>query len=284
VGSTFGLVIKEDPKAKQQADDLERWLRARGCDVVRKASEAPQPNGSGKVETAPAGLYCALVLGGDGTFLSAVRWLGNHQIPILGVKFGDVGFLADVAEDLLYSAVEMVLNRQFEIRPRVRLDVEVWRDDRLATRETVFNDVVINKGALARLAHLKTFVNERYLTDYRADGLIIATPTGSTAYSLAAGGPIMHPAVPAILVTPICPFTLTNRPLIVPDSACIAIQLAGKASDIMLTFDGQVGMPIDERHRIVVRKSESAVQMIALPGRNFFEVLRTKLHWSGSPI
>lgn len=284
MGSTFGLVIKEDPKAKQQADDLERWLRARGCDVVRKASEAPQPNGSGKVETAPAGLYCALVLGGDGTFLSAVRWLGNHQIPILGVKFGDVGFLADVAEDLLYSAVEMVLNRQFEIRPRVRLDVEVWRDDRLATRETVFNDVVINKGALARLAHLKTFVNERYLTDYRADGLIIATPTGSTAYSLAAGGPIMHPAVPAILVTPICPFTLTNRPLIVPDSACIAIQLAGKASDIMLTFDGQVGMPIDERHRIVVRKSESAVQMIALPGRNFFEVLRTKLHWSGSPI
>jgi NAD+ kinase len=146
------------------------------------------------------------------------------------------------------------------------------------------NDVVINKGALARLAHIKTYVDDGYLTDYRADGLIVATPTGSTAYSLAAGGPIMHPSVPGILVTPICPFTLTNRPLIVPDASSIKIQLAEKSADIMLTFDGQVGLPIDERHTIVVRKDPRPVNMIVLPDRDFFDVLKTKLNWSGSRL
>jgi NAD+ kinase len=137
---------------------------------------------------------------------------------------------------------------------------------------------------LARLAHIKTYVNDRYLTDYRADGLIVATPTGSTAYSLAAGGPIMHPTVQGILVTPICPFTLTNRPLIVPDSATIKIQLAEKSADIILTFDGQVGLPIDERNTIVVRKDPLAVNMIVLPDRDFFDVLKAKLRWSGSRL
>ena len=150
--------------------------------------------------------------------------------------------------------------------------------------EAVLNDVVINRGALARLAHIKTHVDQGYLTDYRADGLIVATPTGSTAYSLAAGGPIMHPTVQGILMTPICPFTLTNRPLIVPDSASIKIQLAEKSSDIILTFDGQVGLPIDEHDTIVVRKDPLPVHMIALPDLEFFDVLKTKLRWSGSRL
>jgi NAD+ kinase len=213
--------------------------------------------------------------------LSAVRWLGNHQVPILGIKFGEVGFLAEAAEDQVQTAMETILQNRIVTRPSMRLDVEVWRQNDCMARETVFNDVVINKGALARLALIKTHVNDRYLTDYRADGLIVASPTGSTAYSLAAGGPIMHPAVPGILITPICPFTLTNRPLIVPDTALIKIQLAEKAADIMLTFDGQVGLAIDEQHVIVVRKAATPVNLITLPDRNYFDVLRTKLRWSG---
>lgn len=278
----IGLVVKPDPHAVSRADELETWLKTNGCDVLRLPSDAP-PLAASRSERgmAPADLFCVVVLGGDGTFLSAVRWLGNHQIPILGIKFGEVGFLAEAAEDQIQTAMETILQNRIVTRPSMRLDVEVWRQNDCMARETVFNDVVINKGALARLALIKTHVNDRYLTDYRADGLIVASPTGSTAYSLAAGGPIMHPAVPGILITPICPFTLTNRPLIVPDTALIKIQLAEKAADIMLTFDGQVGLPIDEQHIIVVRKAATPVNLITLPDRNYFDVLRTKLRWSG---
>jgi NAD+ kinase len=285
LGRTIGMVVKGDPKAMRQADELERWLRSRGCKVIRKSSDAPHV-ASGHIPTAsaPAGLFCLLVLGGDGTFLSAVRWLGEHQVPILGVKYGELGFLAEANEERLYAVMDAVLNDQYSTRSRMRLNVEVWRRGKQIARETVLNDVVINKGALARLAHIKTFVNDGYLTDYRADGLIVATPTGSTAYSLAAGGPIIHPAVPAILVTPICPFALTNRPLIVPETAHIKIQLAEKSTDIMLTFDGQVGLPIDEHHTITVNQADIPVQMITLPDRDFFEILKSKLRWSGSRV
>lgn len=282
MAKTIGLVVKPDPHAVRHADALERWLKTNGCSVLRLPSDAPPLAASrSDRDMAPTELTCVVVLGGDGTFLSAVRWLGNHQVPILGIKFGEVGFLAEAAEEQIQTAMEAILQNRFVTRPSMRLDVEVWRENHCKARETVFNDVVINKGALARLALIKTHVDERYLTDYRADGLIVATPTGSTAYSLAAGGPIMHPAVPGILITPICPFTLTNRPLIVPDTALIRIQLAEKSADIMLTFDGQVGLPIDEAHVIVVRKAAVPVNLITLPDRSYFDVLRNKLRWSG---
>ncbi len=282
MAETIGVVVKPDQNARRHADALEQWLQGKGCTVVRIASNGSPDAEQDSTGPAPKDLYCVVVLGGDGTFLSAVRWLGNHQAPILGIKFGEVGFLAEAAEEQIFSAMESILKKDFNTLPRMRLDVEVWQGKTRLSHQTVLNDVVINKGALARLALIKTHVNGSYLTDYRADGLIVATPTGSTAYSLAAGGPIMHPQVPGILITPICPFTLTNRPLIVPDTARIEIQLAEKADDIMLTCDGQVGIPIDEQHTIVVRKSESPVQLIALPGRSFFNVLRAKLRWSGS--
>jgi len=285
VAKTIGLVVKNDPRAQEKAVELEKWLKTKGCGVIRTSADPPQhalPQSNG--EGAPQGLYCVVVLGGDGTFLSAVRWLGNQQAPILGVKFGAVGFLAEAAEESLFAVVEHILYKPFTTRPRMRLRVEVWQQRERVASEAILNDVVINKGALARLAHIKTYVDERFLTDYRADGLIVATPTGSTAYSLAAGGPIIHPTVQGILVTPICPFTLTNRPLIVPDAACIKIRLAEKSKDVMLTFDGQVGFPIDADHTIVVRKDPMVVKMIQLPDRGFFEVLKTKLRWSGSRL
>ncbi|MBW1969497.1 MAG: NAD(+)/NADH kinase [Deltaproteobacteria bacterium] len=177
----------------------------------------------------------------------------------------------------------------------MRLLVQVTREGEELVCETLLNDIVINKGALARLAHIKTYINDQYLTTYSADGLIVATPTGSTAYSLAAGGPIIHPAVPGILMTPICPFTLTNRPLIVSDSACIKIRLEEKSSDIMLTFDGQAGIEIDETHTIIIRKGAYPVNMITMPDaypvnmitmpdQDYFDVLKAKLRWSGSRI
>ena len=285
VNKTIGIVLKNDERVSRQADDLERWLIEKGCKVVRKDSEAPH---CGLAQLghpdAPSELYCVVVLGGDGTFLSAVRWLGDNQVPILGVKFGEVGFMAEAAEERLFSVVENILTKPFDTQPRMRLKVDVWKGDERVASETILNDVVINKGALARLALIKTYVNDDFLTDYRADGLIIATPTGSTAYSLAAGGPIIHPSVHGILVTPICPFTLTNRPLIVPDSSSIKIKLAQKSADIMLTFDGQVGLPIDDGHTIVMQKDPRPVNMIVLPDRQYFDVLKTKLRWSGSRL
>jgi NAD+ kinase len=285
VAKTIGLVVKNDARAMEKANELENWLKSIGCGVVRKSSDSSQLSLTQTgTEGSPKNLDCVMVLGGDGTFLSAVRWLGNLQAPILGVKFGEVGFLAEAAEESLFTVVENILRKPFATFPRMRLRVEVWQQQDRVANEAILNDVVINKGALARLSHIKTHVDDRYLTDYRADGLIVATPTGSTAYSLAAGGPIIHPTVQGILVTPICPFTLTNRPLIVPDTACIKIRLAEKSENNILTFDGQVGLSIDERHTIVVRKDPIPVQMIQLPDREFFDVLKTKLRWSGSRL
>ena len=200
------------------------------------------------------------------------------------MKFGEVGFLAETTEDRLCEVADAILTDQFATRPQMRLQIQTIREGVEIARESAFNDVVINKGALARLARIRTHIDDQFLTDYRADGLIVATPTGSTAYSLAAGGPIIHPSVPGILITPICPFTLTNRPLMVPDSAVIKIQLAEDTSDIMLTCDGQVGMKIDERDTIIISKSPSPVQMITLPDQNYFEVLKAKLKWSGGRV
>jgi NAD+ kinase len=281
----IGIVVKADAEATQKADELENWLRSKDIDVVRKENLPPKRRIADKEKSfAPADLLYIFVLGGDGTFLSAVRWIGDQNIPIIGVKFGEVGFLAETVEENLFSAAEAVLNNQFNIEPRMRLLVKVFRGEEELARETVFNDIVINKGALARLAHIETYINDHYLTTYSADGLIVATPTGSTAYSLAAGGPIIHPAVPGILMTPICPFTLTNRPLIVPDSSSIKIRLGKKSSDIMLTFDGQAGLEINEEHAIVIRKGFYPVKMITLPGQQYFDVLKAKLRWSGGRI
>ena len=278
----IGLVVKTDDKAKKKADELKRWLRSRKIEIVRKkTAESGQKNSADSLLPAPSDLDCIFVLGGDGTFLSAVRWIGDQEIPILGIKFGEVGFLAEIAEENLYKAAEKVLKGDFILRPRMRLSVEVRRRNKTVTREAVLNDVVINRGALARLAHIETYIDDHYLTTYSADGLIVATPTGSTAYSLAAGGPVIHPAVPGIILTPICPFTLTNRPLIVPESANIKIRLAKGSSYIILTFDGQKGLEINDQDEIVIQKGPHPIHLITLPDRQYFDILKNKLKWSG---
>jgi len=281
----IGIVVKPDAEAVKTADELEHWLRSKNIDVVRKDNLPPSRKFTDKDKSsAPPDLFCIFVLGGDGTFLSAVRWIGNQNIPIIGVKFGEVGFLAETAAEDLLSAAKDILNNAFTITPRMRLHVKVMQGERQLMSETVLNDIVINKQALARLAHIDTYIDDHYLTTYSADGLIVATPTGSTAYSLAAGGPIVHPEVPGIIITPICPFTLTNRPLIVSDSSSIKIRLIRKPIDVMLTFDGQAGFEINEDHTIVISKSPHPINMIVMSEQTYFDVLKAKLRWSGGRV
>jgi len=281
----IGLYVKKDKRAGKKADEFETWLQTKNIEVVRKESSPPGLHSSANnKKSAPRDLFCVFVLGGDGTFLSAVRWIGDLNIPVLGVKFGEIGFLAETAAKNLIAAAENILNNEYTVKRRMRLDVQVMRPDKKIISQTVLNDIVINRGALARLASIATYINGAYLTTFKADGLIIATPTGSTAYSLAAGGPVIHPEVPSIIISPICPFTLTNRPLIVPDSIEIKLKLEKGASDIMLTFDGQEGLDITDQDTIIVRKGSHPLSMITLPGRQYFSVLKAKLRWSGGRV
>lgn len=281
-----GLFVKKDKQAGKKADEFELWLsQKKNIEVIRRESTAPGIHSeTNNRVVAPRDLFCVFVLGGDGTFLSAVRWVSDCNIPVLGVKFGKIGFLAETAAKDLFSAAENILKDDYTINRRMRLDVQVMRGEKEIISETVLNDIVINRGALARLASIATYINRGYLTTFKADGLIIATPTGSTAYSLAAGGPVIHPDVPGIIISPICPFTLTNRPLIVPDSIEIKLKLERGASDIMLTFDGQEGLNITDKDTIIVRKSPHALNMITLPGQHYFSVLKAKLRWSGGRV
>jgi NAD+ kinase len=280
-----GLFVKRDKKACQKASDFEAWLRNKKMEVVRQEGTSSGPHSTANnTISAPQDLFCLFVLGGDGTFLSAVRWIGDLNIPVLGIKFGEIGFLAEISAENLFEAAEKIINQDYTINRRMRLKVDVVRHEKTILSETVLNDIVINRGALARLADVETHINDHYLTTFRSDGLIVATPTGSTAYSLAAGGPVIHPDVPGIIITPICPFTLTNRPLIVPDSIRITLKLAKGASDISLTFDGQKGLDIDDQDTIIVRKGHHPLNMITLPGQHYFDVLKAKLRWSGGRV
>jgi NAD+ kinase len=268
----IGIFVKHQEDAQTKAEELVKTL---GTKVVildsRNSNDTHLPDD----------LICILVLGGDGTFLSAARLIGTRDIPLLGVKFGEVGFLAITLEDHLYEALEKVFRREYIIHKRARLNVRLVRGNSTMADEDVLNDVVINKSALSRLASCAVYLDNTYLTTFRADGLIVATPTGSTAYSLAAGGPVVHPAVPSIILTPICPFTLTNRPLLIPDTTAIEIRLEDSPEDIVLTLDGQEGFEMDPSDRIFINKSPHAVQLISFEDQSYFKVLKTRLHWSG---
>jgi len=283
---TIGLIVKPVAEAQQTADRLEDWFDDHGLAVVRIDPHFSGDRVADGINTTPdpSQLFCLFVLGGDGTFLSAVRWIGNAPLPVLGVKFGQVGFLAEITAEDLFSAAKAVIQRDFAIQQRMRLAVTVIKDGRERSREIVLNDVVVTKSTLARLAHVEVYIDNHYLTTFRADGLIVSTPTGSTAYSLAAGGPVIHPEVPGIIMTPICPFTLTNRPLVIPDRAQIKMSLEKHSSNMILTFDGQAGMEINHRDRILIQKSPHPVHMIKVPGIEYFDILKAKLSWSGGRV
>ena len=220
-----------------------------------------------------------IVLGGDGTLLSVARQLKGRAVPILGVNLGGLGFLTEISPEELPDMLERVLRGEVHLSERIMLDATVIRRSEKVFEFTVLNDAVISKDALARIIDIETYVNDEYLTTYKSDGLIFSTPTGSTGYSLAAGGPILHPSMKNIIVTPICPHMLTNRPIILPEGVNIRAILQATDERVVLTFDGQIGFPLEFGDELRIRESSCTVSLIKSSSKGYFEVLRTKLKW-----
>jgi len=269
--------------ARIEAEKLEKWLGEKGISVFLEEMH-PKGRMDGCYEdfSCPDGLKWVVVLGGDGTLLGAARMVGRYGVPILGVNLGGLGFLTSIPLERLYPAIEMVLSNNLEVEDRLMLETKVLRKEEEVCRFQTLNDVVVNKGALARIIDLDVFINEEFLTTFRSDGLIISTPTGSTGYNLAAGGPILYPTMSNVIVTPICPFTLTNRPIILPDSDTVSIMM-GKESEekVSLTFDGQVGFELLHGDKILIYKSKARIKLFKSPDQTYFEILRKKMMWGG---
>jgi len=230
-------------------------------------------------EQIPGQADAMLVLGGDGTLLYAARLMGEREIPILGVNLGSLGFLTDVAVPELKETLRRFISGDVRIGRRMMLEAAVEDGSGKIEAFSVLNDVVVDKGNLARTIRLQASVDGAFLTVFNGDGLIIATPTGSTAYSLSAGGPIVHPTLSAVIITPICPHLLTNRPIVVPESSVIEVNLVSGDGNVAVTLDGQVGAEFSERHRLTVRKSARQILLVEPLDRDHFEILRTKLNW-----
>jgi NAD+ kinase len=271
------------PEAKDLARHLAEWLAQRGSSAQLVESAPAQPTDLREPEallSPDTGL--AVVLGGDGTMLGAVRTVVNSQLcdtPILGVNLGGLGFLTELSAQELLPAMEMVLAGEFSAPPRMMLEAVVRRRGREHLRLVALNDVVINKAALARIVELDTAVDGKHLTTFRSDGLIISTPTGSTAYNLSAGGPICHPDLDCLVVTPICSFALSNRPLLLGPHMSLTISLGEKAEETTLTCDGQVGSELMAEDQVAISRASRSVRLIQSPFKNYFEILRTKLRW-----
>lgn len=281
---TIGIAAKvTSPEALAFATQNARELQARGLSVVFDEDTAGHIEGDfPKVSKAELGRHCDLLItfGGDGTLLSVARHAPEH-VPILGVNMGTLGFLTEIRVEEFPAVLDRVLEGQYLVEPRVTFTVSVTgpgRDESMRYR--VLNDLAINKSAVARIIEMRVSVAGLFVSTFRGDGLIVATPTGSTAYNLSAGGPIIYPTMGAVVITPICPHMLTNRPLVLPDELDIEIGLANPdAKDIYLTLDGQEGFQISDRDRVCVRKSEERVLLVQSPDKNYFDVLRNKLKW-----
>lgn len=280
---TVGIVCKPlKDVVSSMVPSLVAWLRERKRDVLVDQETAKCIDLDVPVvarEAFAEKIDLLIVLGGDGTLLSATRALKGHKVPILAVNLGGLGFLTSVTREELYPLLECVLGGQHRTSERMMLHAEAIRDGKPAEQQVALNDAVINKAALARMLDFDVYVDRAQVGRYRADGLIVATPTGSTAYSLAAGGPIVHPHLDAFVITPICPHMLTNRPLVIPDTARVEIDIAAAEEPVYLTLDGQVGFQLQPRDRVTVTKSVNRVVFVQSPQKSYFEVLRSKLRW-----
>ena len=277
----IGIICKLSRKEPQEIlKALLPWLRQKGCEVFVDRETAVQINVTGyDRKEIPSLVDAVLVLGGDGTMLSVHRLVAGKGIPVLGVNLGSLGFLAEVSKEDIFTSVEKMLAGGCRVEERLMLKAMIQRKGEIIEEYRVLNDVVINKGALARIIDLETFIDKTYVTTFKADGLIISTPTGSTAYSLSAGGPILYPTLESIVVTPICSHTLTNRPIVLPDQVVIEIGLKSLSEDVFLTLDGQVGCSLKPDDIIEIRKAEYKARLLVPGEKGYFDVLRTKLKW-----
>lgn len=279
---TIGIFVKRHHQdALRVAAEACAWLTERGLAVLVDESIVAQvPGARGcPVREIPAAADMLIVLGGDGTLLSVARLAGDCPTPILGINLGSLGFLTEITRDELTPVLAKLVAGELPIAERMRLDVTIRRAGSEVGRYLVLNDLVINKGALARIIDMEASVDDVYLTTFKADGLIIATPTGSTAYNLAAGGPIISPELNCLVISPICPHMLTNRPIIFGADAVIRIEVKFQDEDVVLTADGQVGMPLQGGDIVEIRRSPHPTLLVLSPTKDYFQILRTKLHW-----
>jgi len=278
---TVGIVSKPGSDgARELVPKVLEWLKARGISARIDENSAEYAGVPGLPrESVPEGCDLIVVLGGDGTLLSAARAIGRREIPLFPVNLGGLGFLTAITVDELFPELQRALRAEHRIGKRKLLTTEVVRDGQVVSSYDALNDAVLTKSALARMIDLDTHVDEQFVCVYKADGLIISTPTGSTAYSLSAGGPIIFPSVPAICLTPICPHMLTNRPVLVPETSVIRVVSHGPDESVFLTIDGQIGGPIREGDTVVCRSSHYSLLLVRPPRMMFFDVLRQKLKW-----
>ena len=278
-----GLVAKPDAaEAQRVVRQLVEWLAARGLTVVlEKETAALAPSASvtsASKSDLPGQVEALIVLGGDGTLLSMARAVGDLGVPILGVNLGVLGFLTATTLEEMLPALEALLAGGMAVEERMMLAARVVRGGQATGDYIALNDVVITKSAMSRIIDLAVSVDGRHATAYRADGLIISTPTGSTAYNLSAGGPILFPTMDAVVLTPIAPHTLSNRPIVLPGAQRIDVTLRVD-QEVMLTMDGQVGVPLRERDVVEVQKARARIRLLRFDQKDFFSVLRTKLKW-----
>jgi NAD+ kinase len=279
---TVGIFSKPNaPRAVKLVPELLRWLTAHGIETRfdnETAHYAGMLVGLDR-QHVPEGCDLAIVLGGDGTLLSAARAVGNRSIPILAVNLGGLGFLTSITMEEIFPELDRVLHGEPRITRRKMMRVALIREGSVVAEYQALNDVVIAKSSIARIVDLETWTDGGFVCAYKADGLIISTPTGSTAYSLSAGGPIMYPTLAAICVTPICPHTLTNRPIIIPAEMGVRVLNKAAGEEAYLTVDGQIGSPLEAGDSVECAVSDFDVMLVRPPNKTFFDVLRQKLKW-----
>jgi NAD+ kinase len=276
-----GIICKTGiPEPIDILKELLPWLRQKGCEAYVDNETASVLNVGGTPRSQiPSVADIIVVLGGDGTMLSVARLVGEKGIPILGVNTGGLGFLTAVTRDELYEVLDKVLSGECSVEERIMLTACVFRHSECIAEYLVVNDVVVNKGALARIIDLETYIDHSYVATFKADGLIVSSPTGSTAYALSAGGPILYPTLNTIVLAPICPHTLTNRPIVLPDNVVVDIVMRSLNEDVFLTIDGQVGFSLRQNDTVEVKKSEFKTRLFIPCERDYFQILRTKLKW-----
>jgi NAD+ kinase len=278
-----GIIIKKNkPEALNLVREILPWIEQNGYSVTLEA-DAPACGVSFQrleLQDIPLQSDLLIVFGGDGTLLSVARLRGTEKVPILAVNLGGLGFLTEIRADEIVAVLEKIRDRDYAITRRMMLEVSLCNS--AGSERGVYhtlNDVVVNKAALARMIVLETYVNDMALNTFQADGLIICTPAGSTGYSLSAGGPIIYPSLDLISITPICPHTLTNRPIILPEDSIVRVELKSGNDDVFITMDGQVGIDMAEGDRIIVKKSPRSIALIKTPFRTYFDILKEKLKW-----
>jgi len=276
-----GLVVKRNRvEAEALARDVAARLRKHGVEVLVEPAMAGIEGVRGVDKAAMvANADLVIALGGDGTLLSVARLVGARELRVLGINLGGLGFLTEVPTGEALAAIDRVFAGEYRLDRRTTLAVRVRRSGAVIAESQVLNDAVINKSALARIIDLRTSVDGKYLCVYKADGLIVSTPTGSTAYSLSAGGPVVHPAVGVTVLSPICPHTLAQRPLVVPETALVEVELQAPDQEVVLTLDGQEGIPLVDGDVVEIAKSPHSVALVRTGGEGFLSVLREKLHW-----